>query len=196
MAEQTKIPLVVLTGSVRPGNFTGKAAALVVDELARDDEVSVELIDPAELRLALPGAGPSEDAERLQQRVEAAAGVVLVTPEYHGSYSSVMKLVIDNLGFPSKLAGKPVALVGVAAGVIGAIKALEHLRSVCSHVGAIVLPGPVSVAGVQRVFDEEGRCTDERVEARVRGAGTALTHYLRQNVCPRLALERMVREDG
>ena len=77
------------------------------------------------------------------------------------------KLIIENLGFPSVLASKPVALVGVAAGQIGAIKALEHLRSVLSHVGAIVLPGPVSVAGVQNVFDEEGRCVDEAIEKNV-----------------------------
>ena len=64
------------------------------------------------------------------------------------------KLIIENLGFPSVLATKPVALLGVAAGQIGAIKSLEQLRSVLSHVGAIVLPGPVSVAGVQGVFDE------------------------------------------
>ena len=37
-----------------------------------------------------------------------------------------MKLVIENLGFPSVLAGKPVALLGMAAGAIGAIKSLEH----------------------------------------------------------------------
>ena len=47
-------------------------------------------------------------------------------------------------------------------------KALEHLRSVCSHVGAIVLPGSVSVARVQDLFDEQGRCGDEATERRIR----------------------------
>ena len=48
--------------------------------------------------------------------------------------------MIENMGFPSVLAGKPVSLLGVAAGRIGAIKSLESLRGVCSHIGAIVLP--------------------------------------------------------
>jgi FMN reductase len=48
-----------------------------------------------------------------------------------------MKLAIDNLGFPSMLSGKPISLLGVAAGVIGAIKSLEELRGICSHVGAV-----------------------------------------------------------
>ncbi len=32
-----------------------------------------------------------------------------------------MKLVIENLGHPSVLSGKPVALLGVASGAIGAV---------------------------------------------------------------------------
>ncbi|MEE9170498.1 MAG: NADPH-dependent oxidoreductase, partial [bacterium] len=87
----------------------------------------------------------------------------------------------------------PIALLGVAAGQIGAIKSLEQLRSVCSHVGAIVLPGPVSVANVRSLFDEDGRCRDEAIEKRIRGVATNLLHYIHDNLCPRIALEEMVR---
>ncbi len=192
--EDGRISIVVVQGSVRSDNYTAKATALVVDELQKHPEVAVELVDPATLPLPFPGTGSSAAAEELQAKVSAAAGVVLATPEYHGSFSSVMKLVIENLGFPSVLAGKPVSLLGVAAGVIGAIKSLEHLRSVCSHIGSIVLPGPVSVANVQKVFDSDGRCLDEETEKRVRGVATTLVHYIHDNICPRVALERMVRE--
>ncbi len=105
-----------------------------------------------------------------------------------------MKLVIENLGFPSVLSGKPVALLGVAAGQIGAIKSLEQLRGVCSHIGAIVLPGPVSVANVQAVFDSEGRCLDDKVEKRVRGVATNLLGYIKESICPKFTLERLVRD--
>ena len=97
--------------------------------------------------------------------------MVFSTPEYHGTHSSAAKLIIENLGFPSVLAGKPVALVGVAAGQIGAIKALEHLRSVLSHVGAIVLPGPVSVPGVQNVFDEKDDASTKPLKKDCEGSG-------------------------
>ncbi len=170
--------------------------ALVADELGRQPDIKFRVFDPANLELPLPGLGGEPDSVRqLKEAVKEATGVILATPEYHGSFSSVMKLVIDNLGFPSVLSGKPVALLGVAAGQIGAIKALEHLRSVCSHVGAIVLPGPVSVAGVQGVFDEEGRCLDEKIEGRIRGVATHLLGYIHENICPRVALEAMVRPD-
>ncbi len=129
----------------------------------------------------------------MRQAVEDCTGIVLATPEYHGSFSSVMKLAIENLGFPSVMSGKPVALLGVAAGVIGAIKSLENLRGVCSHVGAIVLPGPVSVANCREVFNEDGSCNDQRTETRIRGVATNIMHYIEDNICPRVSLEAIVR---
>jgi len=193
MSDTSGIRIVTILGTPRPGNFTGKALNLVNDEL-RLNGVAVEMFDPAEMSLGFPGQGSTEDAKKMQESVKSASGLVLATPEYHGSFSSMLKLMIENLGFPSAMAGKPVSLLGVASGRIGAIKSLEQLRGVCSHVGAIVLPGPVSVAGVNRVFDEEGNCLDESTEKKVRGVATGLMDFLRQNVCPRMALEEMVRE--
>ena len=186
------IRIVAAAGSVRPGNFTGKALALVADEIARSHDATVDVVDLDSVQLALPGQ-TAPDAKAVQGRFAGATGIVLATPEYHGSYSSVIKLLIDNLGFPSVLSGKPIALLGVAAGQIGAIKALEHLRSVCSHVGGIVLPGPVSVAGVQKLFDDDGNCLDESIEKRIRGLTTNLLDYIRGSICPRVALEEAVR---
>jgi FMN reductase len=188
------IRIVAMIGSSRPGNATGKALAVTMDELRKDADISVDVIDPAGLDLRAPGSQNADVVKALQEKVTAATGVILATPEYHGSYSSVIKMLIEHLGYPSTLSGKPIALLGVAAGTIGAIKSLEHLRSVCSHVGGIVLPGPVSIAGVHKIFDEEGKCLDPSVEKRLRGLGRNLTDYIRRNICPRIALEQMVRE--
>ncbi len=176
--DPTTIRIVTIGGSVRPGNYTSKALALVNAELASHEHVTVETVDPATLELAMPGLAPTDDALALRDKIKAATGIVLATPEYHGSFSSVIKLVIENLGFPSVMAGKPVALLGVAAGAIGAIKSLESLRGVAAHVGCVVLPGPVSVAGVQKVFEEDGTCTDSGTEKRLRGLATGLLTYV------------------
>ena len=188
------IRIAVLCGSVRPGNYTRMAVEVVVASLSAEPNVLVEVVDPSELDLPLPGLkATSDSAAQLQESVRGATAVILATPEYHGSFSSVMKLMIENLGFPSVLAGKPVALLGVAGGSIGAIKSLEQLRSVCSHVGAIVLPGPVSVAHVRSAFNEAGECIDSSVEGRLQGLAENVLAYIRQNVCPRMTLESMVR---
>jgi FMN reductase len=183
-----------ILGSVRPGNYTAKAMKLVRDQVESSREFRFELIDPAFLTLPFPGLDDGgSDVQELQAKVDAAVGIVLSTPEYHGGFSSVIKLVIENLGFPSRLSGKPVALLGVAGGAIGAVKSLEQLRGVCSHVGAIVLPGPVSVANVRKVFDEHGNCLDARIEKQVRRVGQGLMDYIDRYVCPAISLEALVR---
>jgi len=193
--ESKGIRIVVINGSVRPGNYTSMASALVVDELRKDPQISVEVVNPGELQLPPPGTDANhEGARKLREAVKDATAVVLATPEYHGGLSSVMKLVIENLGFPSVLAGKPVALLGVAAGSIGAIKSLEQLRSITSHIGAIVLPLPVSVANVQKVFDPSGHVLDPNVDKLVRALAKSVLDYIHQNICPSVTLERLLRQ--
>ena len=195
MSEPRDLNIVTVIGTSRPGCYTAKAINLVNDELGKHG-IRVTCLDAAELELGFPGEPVTADATELQRIVGEATGVVLATPEYHGSFASRLKLIIENLGFPSRLSGKPVALLGVASGRIGAIKSLEQLRGVCSHVGALVLPGPVSVAGVNRVFDEDGNCIDEAAEKAVRGLANRLRDYIDQRICPAIALERMVRSDA
>ncbi len=189
--------IVVIGGSVRPQNFTMRAVRYLDDELKKQKPpLTYEIIDPATLTLPLPGHPYQNSShEEIQEKVKDATGIIIASPEYHGGISSVMKLIIDNLGFPSVLATKPIALLGVAAGVIGAIKSLEQIRSICSHVGAIVLPGPVSVANVQHLFDESGNCLDNGTEKLIRGVVTKLIDYIDNHICPKTALENMVREE-
>ncbi|MFQ5587861.1 MAG: NADPH-dependent FMN reductase [Nitrospiria bacterium] len=189
-----RIHIAAIKGSMRAGSYTAMALDLVVDEIEKHGDVTVERIDPGTMRLPFPGQEmASSDVEKLQETVLSATGVILSTPEYHGGISSIIKLVIENLGFPSALSGKPVALLGVAGGQIGAIKSLESLRSICAHVGAIVLPGAVSVAGVEALFNDDGECLDPQTERRIRGLGRHLVEYIEKSVCPGATMEAVAR---
>jgi len=185
--------VVCISGTSRPGNFTSMAMAVAVDELKALGEV-VQVIDARNLELAFPGQAETPDAGRLREAVTGASAVLIASPEYHGGVCAMTKLIIENLGFPSVLAGKPVALLGVASGRIGAIKSLEQLKAICSHTGAVVVPGAVSIAGVRDVFDATGRCLDENSESALRKLAGGLHGFLEQFVCPRYALEALVRE--
>jgi chromate reductase, NAD(P)H dehydrogenase (quinone) len=187
--------IVSVSATSRPDNYTARALAVANDELGKRG-VPPAFFDARDLSLSFPGQPDTDDARRLRSAIEASSGIVIATPEYHGSFSAMTKLIIENLGFPSVLSGKPVALVGVAAGRIGAIKSLEQLRGVCSHVGALVVPGTVSIAGVHGAFDDEGNCTDEGVEDALRGIAGSLLEFIENYVCPKRALEAMVRGEG
>jgi NAD(P)H-dependent FMN reductase len=191
------IRIVAIPGSMRPGNYTAKALDLVMDEFTKHPEIEAERIDLEALELPPPGIRTDAPGPKaLREKVAAATDVVLATPEYHGSFSSVLKLAIENLGFPSMLAGKPVALLGVAAGQIGAIKSLEHLRSVCSHVRR--LTDCSSRSGIHRQRGQGFWRRRAQPGPRNRKAGasvaTNLIGYIESNICPRFALEAMVRE--
>jgi FMN reductase len=186
--------IVTINGSARPGSYTGKALVLVQDEFQKNNRVRLTVIKPKEMKLAIPGTKmDSSDSKSLQEMVSEGDGILLATPEYHGSFSSMMKLTIENLGFPSVLKGKPVALLGVAAGRIGAIKSLEHLRSVCSHVGAMVLPRPVSIARVRTMFDNEGNCLNPEIEKEIRNLASELVRYIHEVICPQISMEEWAR---
>lgn len=192
------IKVVAICGSVQPGSNTAKAMRLALDECSRHPDVEAVPVYLDALDLPLPGLEARDPAaiERFQRTVRGATGVLLASPEYHGGVSSPMKLAVDNLDYPSALSGKPIALLGVAAGAIGAVKSLEQLRSICAHLGAIVLPSAVSVARVHQAFDDRGNCCDSGAEKLIRGAATGLLDYIRAAVCPRIALERIVRPAG
>ena len=160
-------------GSRRPGNNTDKALRLAVEELTAGGG-RVDRVHLGELRLPLPGEpSDSPDPEALRQKVLGADGILIATPEYHGSISSTLKLAIDNLGFPSTLEGKTIAILGVAMGP-SADNALGHLRHILTHIGGKVLPEQTSIGGVHKKFGEDGRCLDPEAEAGIRRVARAL----------------------
>ena len=187
--------IVTISGTSRPDNFTAHALGIVNEELALR-VLNVVSFDARELTLSFPGHPETQDALRLQEAVDGAAGLVIATPEYHGTCCAMTKLIIESLGFPSRLAGKPVALLGVAAGRIGAIKSIEHLRGVCAHTGAVVMPRAVSVAGVRGAFNSDGVCIDEETDKALQGLAGGLEDFLREYVFPKSALEAMVRGES
>jgi chromate reductase len=188
--------IVAISGTSRPDNYTSLALAVTIEAL-RKAGAQVQLFDARDLNLAFPGSPPTDDAHALEAAVRKANGVVLATPEYHGTFSAMTKLIVENLGFPSALADKPVALIGVASGRIGAIKAIEHLRGVLGHVGALVVPRSISVAGVRSAFDgATGAATDQDTEEALEGVATSLLTFLKDYVCPRYILEAQVREQS
>ena len=58
-----------------------------------------------------------QEFEEYSQNVLDADGLVIVVPEYNGSYPGALKLFIDMLKFPESFENKPVAFIGIAAGI-------------------------------------------------------------------------------
>jgi len=81
-------------------------------------------------------AKPSTQVVRLKGEIEAAQGVLFVTPEYNRSLPGVLKNAIDHASRPygqSAWAGKPAGVIGVSVGAIGTAMAQQHLRNILAY---------------------------------------------------------------
>lgn len=117
--------------------------------------------------------GIPEPVDTLKDRVAAADGLLLVTPEYNNSLPGVFKNAIDWLSrppsdIPRVFSGKPVALMGATPGAGGTALAHAGWLPVLRTLGTQTWFGPrVYVSNAAKVFDAEGRIVDEAVSASV-----------------------------
>ena len=51
------------------------------------------------------------------------------------------------------------------------------------------------MSNVNQAFDEDGNCIDSTVENQIKELASSLIEYLRLNVCPRMTLEELARQD-
>jgi NAD(P)H-dependent FMN reductase len=176
----SRLRVVGISGSLRRDSYT----RLAVAEVLRGAEAAgaeTQLIDLRKYQLVF--AGGDEGAEppdviRLRQEVAAAHGIILGTPEYHGSFSGVLKNALDLMGF-DEFEGKMIGLVGVSAGRIGAFDALNSLRNVGRALHAWVVPQQVSIPEAPVSFGADGRLTDPELRQRLHEVGSKVAEFAR-----------------
>ena len=83
----------------------------------------------------------------LHPQLVAADGLLIASPEYNASITPLLKNTIDWLsqsinGSAGNAAflDKPTGLIGASAGAFGGVRALPHVATIFSNLGAIVLP--------------------------------------------------------
>lgn len=175
------VRVLALCGSLRKTSATLKAVRIAL-EGARRAGADVTLADLAFYELAFcTGSAAVEskgrDFPRLREKVRAAHGLIVATPEYHGSFSGVLKNTLD-LHDSDDLQGKVVGLVAVAGGKQGANGALAHLRVVLKALKAWVLPREVSLADSHKAFAEDGSLLDPALQDRLANLGREVARYV------------------
>ncbi len=117
------------------------------------------------------------NSDHWKRIVGEADGLILCTPEYHGSCSGVLKNALDLVGF-DEMEDKVVGLLSVLGGG-GNANALNHMRIVCRWVHAWVIPHQAAVGSAYDAFDAGGSLKDEKLRRRVQRVGTDVVKYAR-----------------
>jgi chromate reductase len=101
---------------------------------------------------------------RLRNRVAAADGLLISTPEYNHSIPGVLKNAIDWLSRAPVLEAKPIAIMGASSGAWGTRLAQAALRQVLYATDSAVMPGhALYVREATKCFDASGTLIDERI---------------------------------
>jgi NAD(P)H-dependent FMN reductase len=101
------------------------------------------------------------------EAVKSANAIVAVLPEYNGSFPGAFKYFIDMLPFPESLAQKPVACIGLAAGMWGAMRSVEHFQQLAFHLGAVNFTTRVFLPSVFNELNEAGELVSEKTAERI-----------------------------
>ncbi|OME05665.1 NADPH-dependent oxidoreductase [Paenibacillus odorifer] len=149
--------VMILTGSNRKEATSTKLAEHAAHFISQHGE-KVTVFDL--YKRPLPFYSPDEvyteheHLNELKQEMLAADAVILVTPEYHGSVSGVLKNAIDHLG-QAHFNGKVVLSASSAGGAVG-ISSLLQLQAIVRNLHGINTPDWISIGGLQRKRFEVG----------------------------------------
>ncbi|MEP6627038.1 MAG: NAD(P)H-dependent oxidoreductase [Ginsengibacter sp.] len=146
----------LLLGSIRDGRKSAQIAYYLLEKLQQLG-IRAQIIDLMETPLPLMeermGHHPNLPAvvQNISQRLDQADALIFISPEYHGSFSGVLKNAIDY--FWEEFKKKPIGVVTVSAGKFGGIQASSQLQQLILSLGAFPLPTKLLVSEVGNVFD-------------------------------------------
>ncbi len=166
-------------GSLSADGATRKALAIALRGAAEYD-AETALLELRDFNLVFYGSIPQDeyppDVFQLRQALKDSQGIILATPEYHGSLTGALKNMLDLMtieDFETKIIG----LVGVAGGNIGAINSLNTMKTICRNLHCWVLPQEVSIANSAQTFDDDGTVKDPMIEERLLNVGRQVVKF-------------------
>lgn len=161
------VKIVGITGSLRDGSYAAQALQQAITRVEALG-AAVEILDLREMNLPFCNGGDDypdyPDVAILRETVKAADGLILATPEYHGSVSGVLKNALDLMSF-EHLSGKVTGLISVLGGQSNS-NALNDLRVIIRWVHGWVIPEQIAIGQAWQAFDDEGKLLDEKISQR------------------------------
>jgi NAD(P)H-dependent FMN reductase len=165
------VTIVGISGSLRKHSFNAGLLRAAAEAAPEECTLAIESIKEIPLYNAdveeTEGIPPS--VSDLKDRIAAADGLLMVTPENNNSIPGVFKNAIDWLSRPPKdrprvFGNRPIGLMGATPGGFGTAFSQYAWLPVLRVLGAEVWSGRLLwVSGAMSKFDDEGNLTDDGV---------------------------------
>lgn len=161
------VKIVGIAGSLRADSYSQQALKVAVQRVQALG-AEAEILDLRTLNLPFCDGGSDypdyPDVIKLRQTVQQADGLILATPEYHGSVSGVLKNALDLMSF-DQLSGKVTGVISVLGGQPNS-NALNDLRLILRWVHSWVIPEQVAIGQAWNAFSQDGKLLDEKLSNR------------------------------
>jgi chromate reductase, NAD(P)H dehydrogenase (quinone) len=169
--------LLVFAGSTRQLSFNRRLAH-VASAMARQAGAEVTHLELADFDIPLYNAdleaeGTPPDVIRLKEIMDAHPAWIIVSPEYNGSYTGLMKNTLDWASSPVKghpvwadgdkpFANKVVGLLSASPGALGGLRSLSHLQPLLLALHCWLAPRQFALGSAGKAFDDQGQLIEER----------------------------------
>ncbi|WP_373543704.1 NADPH-dependent FMN reductase [Chamaesiphon sp.] len=162
------VKIVGIAGSLRPDSHS-QIALQIAAQKVQALGAEVEILDLRQMELPFCDGGSDypnyPDVKRMQEAFSRADGLILVSPEYHGSISGVLKNALDLMSF-EQLSGKVAGFISILGGQSNS-NALNDLRLILRWVHAWSIPEQVAIGQAYQAFTPEGKLVDEKLSHRL-----------------------------
>ena len=154
----------IITGSPRRNSVTFRIALFLQQYLRENSSHEIGVIDAKQFVLPpLQSVFSSventpDEWKPLSERMFSADAFILVSPEYNGSYSTIMKNLLDH--YPKQY-HKPFGIVTGSTGSMGGIRAAQQMQLLVVALFGIASPYMLIVPHVEKKFDSKGKLIDE-----------------------------------
>jgi NAD(P)H-dependent FMN reductase len=154
----------IITGSPRRNSVTFRIALFLQQNLTENSSHEIGILDAKQWNLPpLQSVFSSvettpDEWKPLSVRMFSADAFILVSPEYNGSYSPIMKNLLDH--YPKQY-HKPFGIVTGSTGSMGGIRAAQQLQLLVVALFGIGSPYMLIVPHVEKKFDSQGKLIEE-----------------------------------
>jgi NAD(P)H-dependent FMN reductase len=168
--------LLAFSASLRRASLNKRLLDLAA-AIARAQGAEVDVADFADFDAPtyngdLQDAGTFPEATlRLRDRLAAADGLLIASPEYNYSMPGGLKNALDWLSRlrPLPTADKRGLLLSASPGLVGGVRGLWQLRVPLEGMGVHVYPGMFSLSNAHTSFNDQGDLSDASVRKSLEG---------------------------
>jgi NAD(P)H-dependent FMN reductase len=154
--------ITILSATNRPNSNTDIVAQAYSDLLTSKGEAN-QLLSLAAIdlnSLILNAYQVNESLVAVEKKyLKDAKKIIVIAPEYNGSFPGIFKLFIDSCDIKSSWIHKKILLTGVANGRAGNLRGLDHLTGVFMYLNNHVHPNKLPISGVNGLINE-GKLND------------------------------------